>query len=155
MAPYTTIIITLFLQLITFAAGYPPPGATYPIYKDATDTHKHYYTTLQIGTPPKSANFTLTLSSQLLRYICQNDNFTSTTYRPVPCTSNTCLVSSRGFTSCRSCDEPKPRPGCTNDTCTVPSWLITLLMISKALKRFTLTFYNSTTQSIVSYNLVV
>uniref|UniRef100_A0A7N0V5J1 Peptidase A1 domain-containing protein n=1 Tax=Kalanchoe fedtschenkoi TaxID=63787 RepID=A0A7N0V5J1_KALFE len=126
MAPpssFRIVLVSLFLHLPLIAsavAAAPQPNhggasVTYPVYKDARGTQL-YYTTLQIGTPPTTANFTLTLASQLLWYICQIDGFKSTTYRLLPCQTRKCRIEAKGI-NCYSCDEPVARPGCTNDTC--------------------------------------
>ncbi|VFQ87194.1 unnamed protein product [Cuscuta campestris] len=72
-----------------------------------------YYTTVRVGSTRAVVNAVIDLGGEYLWFNC--DNYTSSTFAPVPCGSQQCgTVKGVG---CVGCNNSPPRPGCTNDTC--------------------------------------
>ncbi|XP_022874127.1 basic 7S globulin-like [Olea europaea var. sylvestris] len=100
----------LFFVAILVYTSYAQNGLNLPIRKDATTLQ--YYTTLEMGSTRATVNAVIDLGAQFFWFDC--DNYTSSTYVPIPCGSQKCELAKGS--GCIGCNMP-PRPGCTNDTC--------------------------------------
>ncbi|GAB4841163.1 hypothetical protein Ancab_021908 [Ancistrocladus abbreviatus] len=114
--PVPTTLSLLFFFFFLFITSLPLSFQTSiltPIQKDHS-THQ-YTTTVSLKTPPQPTKLTVDLGAPFSWINCQ-DNYTSTTYRLVPCESALCY--SLEHLGCSFCYEP-PGPNCGNNTCSL------------------------------------
>ncbi|KAL1548569.1 putative aspartic proteinase GIP2 [Salvia divinorum] len=108
MASSLSYCIILVLGLIW--TSHAQTGLVLPLRRDAKTSQ--FYTTFQMGSNRATINAVIHLSGQHLWFAC--DNYTSTTYAPIPCDSAECEAA-KGI-GCSGCNGPAG-PGCTNNTC--------------------------------------
>ncbi|CAA2994696.1 basic 7S globulin-like [Olea europaea subsp. europaea] len=96
---------------ILLSTSYAQNGLILPIRKD-TNTLQHY-TSILMGSNRATVNAVIDLSERFLWFEC--DNYTSSTYAPIPCNSQKCEIA-KGSGCLVECQGPQ-RPGCTNNTC--------------------------------------
>ncbi|KAL2458615.1 Eukaryotic aspartyl protease family protein [Forsythia ovata] len=99
-----------FFVIIFVSTSYAQNGLILPVRKD-TNTLQHY-TSIQMGSNRTTVNAVIDLQEQSLWFGC--DNYSSSTYVPIPCNSPKCEIANGN--SCQGCNGPL-RPGCTNNTC--------------------------------------
>ena len=117
MASHLKPLFSLLLLLLitpSFAQQSSRPNAlVIPVTKDASSLQ--YVTQINQRTPLVPVNLTVDLGGQFLWVDCEQ-NYISSTYRPVRCGTHTCTLA--GATGCGNCSSPQ-RPGCNNNTCGV------------------------------------
>ncbi|KAL6968345.1 GLC7-interacting protein 2 [Sarracenia purpurea var. burkii] len=105
-----------FLFSLSYSYGqtsFRPDALVLPVTKDPTTLQ--YVTKISQRTPLVPVNLVVDLGSRFLWVDCEN-NYVSSTYRPVRCGSANCFLA--GADGCGDCSAP-PRPGCNNKTCGV------------------------------------
>ncbi|XP_028800937.1 basic 7S globulin-like [Neltuma alba] len=112
---YLLLLLLLFASSSSSSAklSFRPKALVLPVTKD--DSTLQYITHIHQRTPLVPLNLVLDLGGQNLWVDCEQ-HYTSSTYRPARCNSAVC--SAADFWHCAQCFEP-PRPGCTNNTCTL------------------------------------
>nr|DAD19436.1 TPA_asm: hypothetical protein HUJ06_020899 [Nelumbo nucifera] len=108
------LVFTLLLLLIPISnAALRPSEVVIPVQKDVETSQ--YVATIKMRTPLVPVKVVVDLAGTLLWVDC-DDGYISSSYRPTPCGSAKCQLA-KGI-GCLSCNL-EPRPGCTNDTCSV------------------------------------
>jgi len=82
------------------------------IIKDITKNQ--YFSTFIIGDPPVTFSLLLDLGNLYSWVACDDLDYKSTTFAPIPCRSTKC--SAYGGSGCVGCNA-KPSSSCTNNTC--------------------------------------
>ncbi|KAJ4895202.1 Eukaryotic aspartyl protease family protein [Raphanus sativus] len=116
MASSPTIFSVLFLFIFSFSSAQPsfrPRALLLPVTKDKSTLQ--YTTFINQRTPLVAASVVFDLGGRNLWVDCDKD-YVSTTYRSPRCNSAVC--SRTGSTACGTCFSP-PRPGCSNNTCSL------------------------------------
>ncbi|CAI9107923.1 OLC1v1007406C1 [Oldenlandia corymbosa var. corymbosa] len=116
------IILSVFLCFffsLSFSnaqSSFRPRALVLPVQKDAATLQ--YVTKINQRTPSVSLNVVVDLGGQFFWVDCQN-NYVSSTYRPVRCRSSQCSLVTIGTSGyCLDCFLPAG-PGCNNNTCTI------------------------------------
>ncbi|KAH6759507.1 hypothetical protein C2S52_022967 [Perilla frutescens var. hirtella] len=100
----------LFVLMLVSTTCHAQNGLVLPLRKDAKTSQ--FYTTFDMGSNRATINTVVHLGGQHLWFTC--DDYSSTTYAPIPCDSAKCEFA-EGI-GCSGCNGPA-RPGCTNNTC--------------------------------------
>ncbi|KAL5717295.1 Glutathione gamma-glutamylcysteinyltransferase 1 [Ranunculus cassubicifolius] len=107
LCSFETLILPLKVQRITPSGGSP---AKLSFHHNVTLT-----VTLTVGTPPQNVSMVIDTGSELSWLHCKKapnlkstfDPFHSTSYSPIPCSSRTCITSTRDLSIPASCDTKK------------------------------------------------
>ncbi|CAH9143949.1 unnamed protein product [Cuscuta epithymum] len=108
MASSYYCLVNLFIIAILVSAS---DAFNLPLRKDPK-TLQHY-TTVRMGSTRATVNAVIDLGGKFFWFDC--DNYTSSTFAPIPCSSQECELAKGD--GCVGCNNSPPRPGCTNDTC--------------------------------------
>ncbi|KAG6428068.1 hypothetical protein SASPL_112317 [Salvia splendens] len=106
----TSVSYSILFILVLIRTSHAQTGLVLPLRRDAKTSQ--FYATFQMGSERATINAVIHLSGQHLWIAC--DNYTSTTYAPIPCDSAECEAAKGS--GCSGCNGPA-RPGCSNNTC--------------------------------------
>ncbi|CAH9082777.1 unnamed protein product [Cuscuta europaea] len=109
MASTYYCLVNLFIAILVSAAS--DAAFILPLRKDPK-TLQHY-TTVGMGSTRATVNAVIDLGGKFFWFDC--DNYTSSTFAPIPCGSQECELAKGD--GCVGCSNSAPRPGCTNNTC--------------------------------------
>ncbi|XP_039155623.1 probable aspartic proteinase GIP1 [Eucalyptus grandis] len=112
-------IITLAPRpVLSLSASPPPPPPPSlpllaPIQKDHTTLR--YTLSVYLKTPPQRLDLLLHLGGRFSWVDCYSGNYSSATYRHIPCNFSVCVP--LDSLACGYCYDRPPGPTCSNDTC--------------------------------------
>ncbi|CAL5183871.1 unnamed protein product [Lathyrus oleraceus] len=110
MSSFATLLSLLTIALLSSSCS---SQFILPIGKDPITSL--FYTSIGIGTPRHNFDVLIDLGESMLWYEC-NNNYTSSTFNPLPCQSKLCPWKNQ----CTECNAPLRSPGCSNNTCDTP-----------------------------------